>query len=193
MCNEKRWIFENILKHYVPIFTWRKTVVYQLETDGKYINMETLVNVLNSLRLYSGWPEATWGLTSISFSISLSIPPSAAIPEPCLFIFLFHFPESKCCWVGQEPRVEVEQAGKLIRSLCREEVIPVQHRGTWRTRPGMGIAADECVPTFLQQHLTIISLYQKESHSLSPSSSKYLQKAQSQSRYGTLHSKKINY
>lgn len=46
-------------------------------------------------------------------------------------------------------------------SLCREEVITVQHREPWHTGQGVGIAADGCLPMFLQQHLTVIFPYQK--------------------------------
>lgn len=107
---------ENISKHWVSIFTWRKMVIHQLETDGKYTNMETLVNVLNSLWLYRWWLEAIWGL--ISNSVSLSISLSADVPESWFFPFLFHFPEIECCWAGWEICVEVQQAEKLRRALC---------------------------------------------------------------------------
>lgn len=187
-----RWLLENISKHWVSIFTWRKMVIHQLETDGKYTNMETLVNVLNSLWLYCWWLGAIWGL--ISNSVSLSISLSADVPEPWFFPFLFHFPEIECCWAGWEICVEVQQAEKLRRALCagRGDTNAAQGDQTHRAWDGH-CSSWMYSHTFLQQHLTAVFPHQQKSHT-SPSfnSVPNICKKLGQSNEDILHSTKIN-
>lgn len=118
-----------------------------------------LVNVQNSLRLYSGWLGATWDLISTFPSLHLQ----PILNLPLSLPFPFSRKQVLLGWVGASCRGGASrEAGK--GSVQRGgDTSAAQGDLTHQARDGY-CSWWGCSHMFLQQPVTVISPYQKKSH-----------------------------